>query len=291
MSLIDTLNTGVSALTAFSTGLDVVGNNIANVNTIGYKSASTSFEDSFSNTLQSSSPATGTSSGSSPIQVGTGVQVAGTSTNFSQGALDSTGVSTDLAVSGNGFFIVQDPTTLNQFATRDGQFRIDSNGFLVTQNGQQVEGYTGGTSTSPLGTTVGAIQIGQNPPANTSLQSVTIDSSGNVVESYSNGTTAITNRVLLQNFGDTSALLNNGNNLYTNLSAAAPIGGGILAGGNTAGASGLGNIQSGSLESSNVDLTQEFSNLITMQRSFQAGARLITVSDTVLDDIVNLKRS
>jgi flagellar hook protein FlgE len=291
MSLIDTLNTGVSALNAFSTGLDVVGNNIANVNTIGYKSASTSFEDSFSNTLQNSSPATGTTSSTAPIQVGTGVEVAGTATNYTQGALTSTGVTTDLAVSGNGFFIVQDPATLNQFATRDGEFTVNSSGYLVTQNGQEVMGYTGGSSASPLGTTVGPIQIGQNPPTGTSLQSVSIDSSGNVVEAYSDGTTATTNRVLLQNFGNTSALLNNGNNLYTNLGAAAPIGGGILAGSNTAGSNGLGNIQSGSLESSNVDLTQEFSNLITMQRSFQAGARLITVSDTVLDDIVNLKRS
>jgi len=291
MSLIDTLNTGVSALNAFSTGLDVVGNNIANVNTIGYKSSSTSFEDSFSNTLQSSSLATGTSSSTAPIQVGTGVEVAGTATNFAQGALTSTGVATDLAVSGNGFFIVQDPTTLNQFATRDGEFTVNSSGYLVTQNGQEVMGYTGGSSATPLGTTVGPVQVGQNPPTGTSLQSVTIDSSGNVIEAYSNGTTAITNKVLLQNFGNTSALLNNGNNLYTNLTAADPLGGGVLAGSNTAGTSGLGNIQSGSLESSNVDLTQEFSNLITMQRSFQAGARLITVSDTVLDDIVNLKRS
>lgn len=291
MSLIDTLNTGVSALTAFSTGLDVVGNNIANVNTVGYKSSETSFEDSFSNTLQSSSPATGTQSSTPSVQVGTGVQVAGINTNFTEGALTSTGVSTDLAISGNGFFIVQDPTSLTEYATRDGQFRIDANGYLVTQNGQRVQGYTGGSSTTPLGTTVGSIQIGQNPPANTSLQSIAIDSSGNVVETYSNGTSATTGRVLLQNFGDPSALMNNGNNLYTGLSAAAPLGGGILAGNNTANTNGLGTLQSGSLESSNVDLTQEFSDLITMQRSFQAGARLITVSDTVLDDIVNLKRS
>ncbi len=286
MSLIDTLNTGVSALTAFSTGLDVVGNDIAYVNTIGYKSSAASFEDSFSNTLQNSAPATGTQSSTPSVQVGTGVQVAGITTNFAQGALNSTGVATDLAISGNGFFIVQDPSSLTQYATRDGQFRIDANGYLVSQGGQRVQGYTSGT-----GTTVGSIQIGQNPPNGTSLQSVAIDSSGNVVESYSNGTTATTGKVLLQNFGNTAGLENNGNNLYTGLAAAAPVGGGILSGGNTPSANGLGSIQAGSLESSNVDLTQEFSDLITMQRSFQAGARLITVSDTVLDDVVNLKRS
>ena len=291
MSLIDTLNTGVSALTSFSTGLEVVGNDIANVNTVGYKSSTASFEDSFSNTLKSSAPASGTQSSSSALQVGTGVQVSGVTTDFTQGALDTTGVTTDLAVSGNGFFIVKDATSGTQYATRDGQFRIDSNGYLVTQAGQRVEGYVGGSSSSPLGTTVGDIRVGQNPPANATLQSIAIDTAGNVVESYSDGTSATTNKVLLQNFSDTSALMKDGDNLYSGLSAAGPMGGGILAGGNVPGASGLGSIQSGSLESSNVDLTQEFSNLITMQRSFQAGARLITVSDTVLDDVVNLKRS
>jgi flagellar hook protein FlgE len=82
-----------------------------------------------------------------------------------------------------------------------------------------------------------------------------------------------------------------GANLYTGLTAAGAIGGGILAGSNDPGADGLGLIQSGTLESSNVDLTDQFSQLITTQRSFQAGSRLITVSDSVLEDIVNLKRS
>jgi len=219
------------------------------------------------------------------------VQIAGITTNYSQGTLDSTGNTTDLAVSGNGFFIVKDASAGTQYATRDGQFSVDGNGYLVTQGGQRVQGYVGGSSASPLGTTVGDIRIGQNPPSGTSLQSISIDTAGHVVESYSDGTSATTNQVLLQNFSDTAALMSSGNNLYTGLAAAAPVGGGILAGSNAPSSSGLGAIQSGSLEASNVDLTQQFSNLITMQRSFQASARLITVSDTVLDDVVNLKRS
>jgi flagellar hook protein FlgE len=98
--------------------------------------------------------------------------------------------------------------------------------------------------------------------------------------------------VLLQNYNNPAALENVGNNLYTNMAAAGPIGGSTLtAANNTAGANGLGSIQSGALEGSNVDLTQQFSDLITTQRSFEAASRLITVSDTILDDIVNLKRS
>jgi flagellar hook protein FlgE len=82
-----------------------------------------------------------------------------------------------------------------------------------------------------------------------------------------------------------------GNNLYSGLIAAGPAGGSVLAGNNDPDTNGLGTILSGTLEQSNVDLTQQFSDLITTQRSFQAGSRLITVSDTVLEDIVNLKRN
>ncbi|MBL9215142.1 MAG: flagellar hook-basal body complex protein [Opitutaceae bacterium] len=285
MALIGTLTSGVSALRTFSKGLEVIGNNIANVNTTGYKTSNASFSESFSNTLRGSAPSNGTVSSQSAVQVGTGVQLSGISSNFTQGALNSTGNTTDLGVSGRGFFIVQDATSGTQYATRDGQFRIDDNGYLITQSGLRVQGLTG----AGLGT-VGDIRIGQSMPAGTQLQSLSIDAGGNVVEFYSDGTSATNNRVQLQNFNDTSSLMREGNNLYTGLAAAGPVGGGILSGSNDPGAAGLGTIQSGTLESSNVDLTQQFSDLITTQRSFQAGARLITVSDTVLEDIVNLKR-
>lgn len=285
MALIGTLTSGVSALRTFSKGLEVIGNNIANVNTTGYKASSATFSESFSNTLRGSAPSSGTVSSQSGVQVGTGVQLSSIASNFSQGALNSTGNVYDLGISGKGFFIVQDATGGTQYATRDGQFRKDDNGYLVTQSGLRVQGLTGAGLA-----TVGDIQIGAALPVGAELQSVSFDTAGNIVESYSDGTSATTGRIQLQNFSDTSALMKEGSNLYAGLTAAGPIGGGVLAGGNDPGAAGLGNIQSGTLESSNVDLTQQFSDLITTQRSFQAGARLITVSDTVLEDIVNLKR-
>jgi len=283
MSLIGTLTSGVSALRTFSKGLEVIGNNIANINTTGYKSSNATFADSFSNTLRSSSPSSGTTSSQSAIQVGTGVQLSSITTNFNQGSLNSTGNVTDLGISGQGFFIVQNATSGMQYATRDGQFRPDDNGFLITTGGLRLQGL--------MGTTVGDIQVGASVPTGAELQSVSIDTAGNLIESYSDGTSATTGKVLLQKFSDTSALMREGQNLYTGLGAAGPLGGGILAGSNDPGADGLGLIQSGTLESSNVDLTDQFSQLITTQRSFQAGSRLITVSDSVLEDIVNLKRS
>ncbi|MEJ1971890.1 MAG: flagellar hook-basal body complex protein [Lacunisphaera sp.] len=283
MSLIGTLTSGVSALRTFSKGLEVIGNNIANINTTGYKSSQATFADSFSNTLRASAPSSGATSSQSAVQVGTGVQLASIQTNFNQGSLNSTGNVTDLGISGKGFFIVQNATSGMQYATRDGQFRPDDNGYLITTGGLRLQGM--------MGTTVGDMQIGASVPTGAELQSVSFDTAGNMIESYSDGTSATTGRVQLQNFNDPSALMREGSNLYSGLTSAGPIGGGILAGSNDPGASGLGLIQSGTLESSNVDLTDQFSQLITTQRSFQAGSRLITVSDSILEDIVNLKRS
>ena len=289
MSLIGTMGSGVSALRTFMKGLEVIGDNIANVNTTAYKASEAKYADSFSNILTRSAPQNAGGGNTPALGVGTGVTLAGVHANFNQGSLASTGKSTDLGVSGNGFFHVKNVMDGSVYATRAGDFRWDDQGYLVTSMGYRVQGATGnGLST------VSDIQLG-TPPANSQRQSITIDKLGNVVEFYSDGTSATTGRVLLQTFTDPSALVREGNNLYSGMQAAGPVGatsGFVLdTAVNAPGTNGLGNIQSGTLELSNVDLTDQFANLITTQRSFQAGSRLITVSDTVLEDIVNLKRN
>jgi flagellar hook protein FlgE len=291
MSLIGTLGSGVSALRTFMKGLEVIGNNIANVNTTGYKSSAATYTDSFSNVLQRAAPSTASASNTPAIDLGTGVKLGGISTNYAQGSLETTGRGSDLGVSGEGYFHVRNQISKTEYATRDGSFRWDDTGYLVTAQGLRVQGLAG----AGLGS-VGDIKL-STPPVGTQLQSVSIDKSGNVVEFYSDGTSATINQVQLQRFTDQSALVKEGNNLFSGLIAAGPIGaaagklefqtGGI----NAPGSNGLGAIQAGTLELSNVDLTEQFSSLITTQRSFQAGSRLITVSDSVLEDIVNLKRS
>jgi len=289
MSLIGTLTSGVSALRSFTKGLEVIGNNIANVNTVGFKGSRATFADSFSNMLRSSAPSTATTSNTSATQVGTGVKLSAISAKFNQGALNTTGVTTDLGISGNGFFRVLNPADSQEYVTRAGAFRIDDTGFLVTAQGYRIQGLTGGTNLVPPAA-VGDVQLG-TAPVGTQLQSITVDRAGNLIEFYSDGTSATTNRVLLQNFADTSALTKAGDNMYTGMATAGPIGGATLTAANNApGTNGLGAIESGTLELSNVDLTEEFANMITMQRSFQASSRLVTVSDSVLEDIVNLKR-
>jgi flagellar hook protein FlgE len=289
MSLLGTLNTGVSALRSFSKGLEVVGNNIANVNTAGFKTSRATFSDSFSNTVRSAVPSASSAVALSSTQVGTGVKLNAVAGKFTQGALNATGVITDLGISGSGFFRVVNPVDDAQYVTRAGGFRLDYEGNLVTGQGYRVQGLTGGTAGSPPAT-VGAIKLG-TPPTGTALQSLSIDRAGNMIEFYSDGSSAITNRVLLQTFNDPNELKKVGDSLFAGLEAAGPVGGVALAAGNNGpGENGLGVIEAGTLELSNVDLTEEFADMITMQRSFQAGSRLVTVSDTVLEDIVNLKR-
>lgn len=284
------MGSGVSALRTFMKGLEVIGDNIANVNTTGYKASEAKYADNFSNILQRSAPSVSGGANSPSIGVGTGVTLTGINSNFNQGALASTGKITDLGISGNGFFHVKNGIDGSEYASRAGDFRWDDQGYLVTAQGFRVQGATG----SGLGA-VGDIKLG-TPPTGTQRQSVSIDKLGSIVEFYSDGTSAATNRVLLQNFNDPSALVREGNNLYSGLLAAGPVGaaGGSFnldVTGNAPGTNGLGAIQSGTLELSNVDLTDQFANLITTQRSFQAGSRLVTVSDTILEDIVNLKRN
>ncbi len=289
MSLIGTMGSGVSALRTFMKGLEVIGNNIANVNTTGFKGSEARYADSFSNILQRSAPSGTATPSTASTAIGTGVGLAGVTTNFGQGSISTTGRDTDLAVSGNGFFQVKNSVDSSIYATRAGDFRWNDQGLLVNAQGYRVQGLTG----SGL-TTVGDITLG-TPPTGTQRQSIAIDRAGNVVEYYSDGTSATTNRLLLQNYADPSGLTKEANNLYSSLLAAGPIGAAagtvtLQATANAPGSNGLGNIQSGALELSNVDLTEQFSDLITTQRSFQAGSRLITVSDTILEDIVNLKQ-
>jgi len=257
MSLLNTLTSGVSALRSFSQGLDAIGNDIANVNTTAFKSQDTSFADTFN---------------------GQGVQVTSTSTNYSQGSLSSTGVATDLGISGNGYFVVTDTASTAQYLTRDGSFTVDSGGYLVNQQGYRVQGLVSGSAA--------AIQIPATNTAGAALQSESIDNSGNVVASYADGTQTTVGQVLLYNPSDpTSQLSSQGDNLYS-------YNGGTIAlsASNAPGTTGLGSIQAGTLEQSNVDLTQEFSEMITMQRAFEANSRVVTVSDTILQDIVDLKQ-
>ena len=272
MALLNSFNSGVSAVKTFGKSLEVIGDNIANVNTTAFKSSRTLNQDNFSQVLQQSSMGDGTTNpGNNAMQVGSGTSVASISQRFTQGALSTTGGPADLGIAGNGFFEVTNPANQDKYVTRSGDFRIDDLGYFTTPQGYRLQGLNG------------AVKLA-TPPASSQLLSFSIDNQGVVKEFYSNGTTARTNTIVLQNFTNPNALMRAASNLFTGMENAGPLEAA------QASTNGLGQIKQGTLELSNVDLTQEFSDLIVAQRAFQAGSRVITVSDTVMEEIVNLKR-
>ena len=153
-----------------------------------------------------------------------------------------------------------------------------------------MQGLTGG-AVGAAPAAVGSIRVSQTPPAGAQLLSFAFDKKGNFTETYSNGAIAVTNRVLLQRYSNPTALKLNGGNMFTNFQNAAPVGGlALTALANSPGGVGNGTIEPETLELSNVDLTSEFASLISAQRSLQASSRIVTVSDSMVEETVNLKR-
>jgi flagellar hook protein FlgE len=271
------LNTAVSALQQFQNEIDVVGNNMANVNTTGFKDSTVNFADTLSQVVGVTS--------ATISQIGTGVTTDSITSNFNTGNISSTGVASDLAISGSGFFIVRDPVSNTQYLTRAGDFQVDSSGYLVTATGLRVQGY----SDAGL-TTMGDIQINATgapatAAAGATVQSYSIGQNGDLTVTLSDGTQFVRGQVLLQNATNPNALQKQGDNLYSSTTAA-----GVLAAPVAPESAGLGTIESQSLEMSNVDLTTEMTNLIAAERAFESNAKIITTSDEVLQDLVNLKR-
>ncbi|KPG83447.1 flagellar hook protein FlgE [Frigoribacterium sp. RIT-PI-h] len=389
--MLRSLYSGISGLRSHQTMLDVTGNNIANVNTAGFKSSTTQFQDTLSQITQGAGgPQTGIG-GTNPAQIGLGVQVAGISTNFAQGSAQATGKATDLMISGDGFFVTR--LGNDTVYTRSGAFDFDADGRLVSSDGKIVQGYSAtngvindggalGDITLPLNaaapaTATSSATVGGNLPSESAvgdkivrdtkvfdanglertltltftrttagwdasatdgnggatasmafadgkqtgaaslrLNGVTVDLSGitgfaalnttsiteqngraagtlqgfslskdgTLMGQFSNGSTVGLGRVVLATFTNPGGLEKEGNSGYraTANSGAATVG--------APGSPGVGSLASGSLEMSNVDLSQEFTNLIVAQRGFQANARIITTSDEVLQELTNLKR-
>lgn len=149
--MLRSLSTAISGLRNHQTKLDVVGNNIANVNTVSYKSEVTRFQDIFSQTLRGATAPLEGRGGINPMQIGLGMEISSIDTVHTQGPITSTGRETDLAIEGRGFFIVSDG--LQNFYTRDGSFVRDSSGVLVNVSGLKLMGWVGETTdiSQPLG--------------------------------------------------------------------------------------------------------------------------------------------
>ena len=428
--MLRSLFSAISGLQAHQTKMDTVGNNIANVNTVGYKSSTTVFEDTLSQVLRNGSAPTGTAGGTNPAQVGLGVKVAEITTNFSQGSTQSTGRSSDFMINGDGFFVTKSGN--QQLYTRAGSFDFDGSGRLVTPDGNVLQGWMAtngavntngpvgdlsvpfGQSLAPASTknsqvagNISADAVATDPPVQTqatmydslgqahqvsyvfqktatantwslnvlddkgntmlpttpgppvtptlvtvafdaagvmtsptmgapavpgafqftppaatfpswagpvtvdltgmsqfggkstaiasaptvgagsaqgSLESFSLGNDGTITGVYSNGLRQTIGQLALANFANPGGLTKSGNSSYVvgDNSGTPAIG--------VAGVGGRGSLQAGALEMSNVDLSQEFTGLIIAQRGFQANSKVITTSDQILQDLVQMKQ-
>ena len=147
------LQTASTGINAGQQQINVIANNVANINTVAFKSANMTFETLFSNTLSHGSAATKDGGGTNPRQIGLGVKIGGISRNFEIGTFVNTGRDTDVMISGNGYFVVQDSDG-KQYYTRDGVFTTDSDGNLVTSSGMKVVGASTPYSGTASNTTV-----------------------------------------------------------------------------------------------------------------------------------------
>ncbi len=284
--MLRSLFAGISGLRVNQTMLDVTGNNIANANTIGFKSSTTVFQDTLSQMLTGATGQSATRGGTNPLQVGLGVQLAATSTNFNQGSAQTTGRPTDLMIQGDGMFITRKGNEM--LYTRAGSFTFDEVGSLVNPTGNRVQGYLLDGNGDPTGGLVDVTMDTANAvpavPPGVELTSYSIGSDGKLRGIFDDGVQRDMAQLALADFSNPMGLEKVGETSFRESANSGPAQLGI------AGEGRRGSLIGGAVEMSNVDLAAEFTNLILAQRGFQASSRVITTSDQVLEDLVNIKR-
>ncbi len=205
MGITSALNTALSGLSTNQSQIDVVGNNIANVNTVGFKSSRLDFKTQFLENFSYGTAPSGTQGGTNPLQIGLGTATGSIKRDFSSGTPQATGVATNLAIQGDGFFIVKDGT--QQVYTRDGSFQLNGLNQLVSSTGQLVQGYGVDANFNIVSSTLTNLTIPLNSltvaqaTTNASL-SGQLNSGGNIASQVSNltlGTTTTPQPFFLSN--------------------------------------------------------------------------------------------
>jgi flagellar hook protein FlgE len=267
----------ISGLRAHQTMMDVTGNNVANVNTTGYKSTRATFTEALTQVMRgATAPVPAAAGGTNPYQIGLGANVAGIDQNFAQGSSQSTGRASDVAINGDGFFQVQ--ANGDTFYSRAGAFSWDASGQLTTTTGLLVLG------TPADGSGPGNPLVLEDPADGAAVTDPTIGQDGSITARRADGTAVVIGTIDLASFVNPNGLERVGDGLFRDT---------VNSGDPELGRPGdgiRGSLQAGTLEMSNVDLAQEFTNLIIAQRGFQANSRTITASDEILQDLVNMKR-
>ncbi|MBN2420157.1 MAG: flagellar basal-body rod protein FlgG [Deltaproteobacteria bacterium] len=261
--MIRSLWTAASGMSAQKLNMDVIAQNLANVNTSGFKKSRADFEDLLYQNLKS--PGADTSSGGqvpTGIQIGMGTRPVSVQKIFTQGDFAQTNNQLDMAIEGNGFFRVL--SNGEEVYTRAGSFKIDSEGYIVTSQGDRLQP---------------EISIPSNSV------NFTIDKGGAMVAMEADGNTiTATGQITIYNFVNPSGLKSLGGNYYSPTPASGdPIEG-------NPGVDGLGTINQGALEMSNVDVVEEMVNMIAIQRAYEISSKSIRSADEMMQMANNIKR-
>jgi len=240
------LYTATNGMVTLNKQMEVVTNNLANAMTPGYK-ADQLIEQSFADQLAMRvDPGAMPGKAQAVGLINAGVHVSEVFTDFENGVLDQTGIGTDLALTGNGFFVVEAGT--GRRFTRNGQFSLDAEGYLTTGSGERI--------------------LGNNGPIQVGSSSFQVSASGRIT--HTNGT----DQLQLVTFDDLRALRKEGNNLYSNQGAEES-------------PAEFASVQQGSLETSNLDLTEQVTDMIMISRSYEINQRMIKMLDEKLGKAVN----
>jgi flagellar hook protein FlgE len=289
----------ISGLKNHQVMLDVTANDLANVNTVGFKASRVSFRDSLAQLQRSGASATTGSAGAKSAQIGLGVQLGSIDNQMTNGAFQSTGSPYDIAIQGTGWFRVSNtdpgatgafPGTANYEYTRAGNFTLSPNptdpttADLATQDGWRVVGF--GTTTDTNGNVIADVTNGAKAiTIPTDATDVAVSPNGAITYTPGGGGTRQYAGFLgLTSFPSEAGLERASANRWR---ANASSGTGTT---NPPESNGLGSTIGGVLEMSNVDLATEFTNMITAERGFQASSRVLSTADEMLQDLVNLKR-
>jgi flagellar basal-body rod protein FlgG len=260
--MIRALYTAAAGMQSQQMNLDVISNNLANVNTTGYKETKLQFQDVLYQTTREAGSDQGAGNQlPESLQIGQGAVPVSTERLFTQGEMSQTGGNLDIAIQGNGFFQVQLPDGTLAY-TRDGSFKSDSQGRVVTSDGYPVQG---GFQPVPNGAT-----------------NVTISASGSVTYTTAGGTTS--SQVQIARFNNPGGLDAVGQNLYkeTVASGTAELG--------DPSQNGFGQLQQGYLELSNVSVVTEMVNLILAQRAYEVNSKAVQAADEMMQQSNNLMR-
>jgi flagellar hook protein FlgE len=265
--------TSLTGMRNAQTELNTISNNLANAETTGFKKSTVNFADIVA----------GSTYTNAKNELGLGSQVKSITQDFSSGAMENTGSALDLAINGNGFFTVTNPSTGQVLYTRNGNFSTDGSGNIQDSDGNNVQVLAYDSSTGTYGTTP---TNGVIPPTNAdgaTYTSVQVKTDGSVIASYSDGTNTTVGKIALASFVSPTGLLQVGNQQWQVSGLSGPATYSAPTDGGT------GTILSGELEQSNVDTASEMVSLITAQRYFQANAKAIDANTQISDSVINLR--